>query len=100
MQALWGDGRGGEGPRARAMHARGAHDPPQRGERAGAAQVGGGGRLWLLVENLHTGPAAHEGWPTWQRGTGKLALLPVRHVHPREPMRLAREGANSIWLLR
>ena len=56
--------------------------------------------LWLLVETLEPGPPAHEAWPTWQRGRGELALMPVQDVHPREPMRLVRECANSIWLLR
>lgn len=69
-----------------------------------AVQVRGGveasGDLWLLVEALHPGPKAYEAWPTWQRGAGQLALLPVREAYPCEPLRLAREGLNSILLLR
>ena len=66
-----------------------------------AVQIHGGVQdsqnLWLIVETLRPGPAVQAGW---QRGPSELALLPLQEVHPREPMRLVREGANSIWLLR
>ena len=46
------------------------------------------------------GPKPHEGLPcTWRRAGGTLALLQMGPTLRREPMRLVREGTNSIWLL-
>lgn len=36
---------------------------------------------------------------TWRRAGGTLALLQMGPTLRREPMRLVREGTNSIWLL-
>ena len=90
--------------RHRAASAVYAYEPEAILRKTCAVEIHGGVQaeqnLWLLVETMEPGPPAYEAWPTWKRGRGELALMPVQDVHPREPMRLVRECANSIWLLR
>ena len=63
-----------------------------------AAQVGRGGRLWLLVEPAY-GSCGARGMTyvaTWDWQIGLAAGAAFTHA---SPTRLARKGANSILLL-